>query len=57
VIQAERWQGHDEKRAFALYGVPDGDYLLIAQDDHDEPSAASQPLRVKVAGSDVPGSI
>lgn len=55
VIQASGWQGHEENRVFALYGVPDGDYLLIAQDDHDEPSAASPPHRVKVAGSDVSG--
>ena len=42
-------------RAFSFYGVPDGDYYVIAQDDYDEPGAASPPLRIKVAGNDVAG--
>jgi len=55
VTQASSWQGYEQKRAFTFYGVPDGDYYLIAQDEYDEPKAASQPLRVKVAGNDVTG--
>jgi hypothetical protein len=55
VIQAGGWQGHEQNRAFSFYGVPDGDYYLIAQDDYDEPGAASTPLRIKIAGNDVTG--
>jgi hypothetical protein len=55
VTQASGWQGYEHNRAFTFYGVPDDDYYLIAQDEYDEPKAASQPLRVKVAGNDEAG--
>ena len=55
MIQSGSWDKGPEKRGFAYYGVPDGDYYLIAQDDSDEPTAASSPLRVTVKGSDVTG--
>lgn len=55
VIQAGGWQGYERNRTFSFYGVPDGDYYVIAQDDYDEPGAASSPLRIKVAGNDVTG--
>ncbi|MEK6320173.1 MAG: carboxypeptidase-like regulatory domain-containing protein [Acidobacteriota bacterium] len=43
-------------RGFALYGVPDGDYELVAQMDiGTESSAASTPRHVVVKGSDVTG--
>lgn len=43
-------------RGFAVYGVPDGDYDLIAQMDVGaESSAASAPRHVVVKGSDVTG--
>jgi len=43
-------------RGFALYGVPDGDYDLIAQMDVGaESSAASAPRHVVVKGADVTG--
>jgi 5-hydroxyisourate hydrolase-like protein (transthyretin family) len=43
-------------RGFALYGVPDGDYDLIAQMDvGTESSAASAPRHVVVKGADVTG--
>ena len=55
VLQAGGWQGYQQNRSFSFYGVPDGDYYVIAQDDYDEPGAASQPLRIKVEGNDVTG--
>ena len=43
-------------RGFALYGLPDGDYDLIAQMDvGTESSAASAPRRIVVKGADVTG--
>ena len=43
-------------RGFALYGVPDGDYELVAQmDAGTESSAASTPRHIVVKGSDVTG--
>lgn len=55
VIVASGWQGHEKNRSFSLYGVQDGDYYVVAQDDYDEPGAAAQAVRVKVAGADVTG--
>ena len=54
-IQAGRWEGYQQNGAFSFYGVPDGDYYVIAQDEYDEPGAASSPIRVKVTGHDVTG--
>jgi hypothetical protein len=46
----------DSTRNFAVYGVPDGEYVLTAQFlMGGEGSAASQPRRVAVKGSDVTG--
>ena len=46
----------ENSRAFALYGVPDGEYQLIAQVNiAGEGSAASSPRRVAVRGADVTG--
>ncbi len=42
-------------KAFSFYGAADGDYFLIAQNDPDDPSAASIPRRITVRGSDVTG--
>jgi hypothetical protein len=43
-------------RGFALYGVPDGEYDLVAKMDiGTESSAASAPRRVTVKGMDVTG--
>jgi hypothetical protein len=43
-------------RGFALYGVPDGEYDLVAQMNIGiESSAASAPRRVTVKGTDVTG--
>jgi hypothetical protein len=53
-IEASEWQGGEASRAFVFYGVPDGEYYLLAQDDVDEPTAASPPQRVSVKG-DVTG--
>ena len=55
VVQEREWKGYKENGSFAFYGVPDGDYYVIAQNDYDEPSAASQPYRVVVKGRDVTG--
>jgi hypothetical protein len=46
----------ENTRSFAIYGVPDGDYQLIAQFTiAGEGSSASQPRRVVVKGADVTG--
>jgi hypothetical protein len=54
-IEVSDWIGDEANRAFVFYGVPDGEYYLMAQDDTDEPTAASLPHRVSVKGSDVTG--
>jgi Carboxypeptidase regulatory-like domain len=44
------------ERSFAFYGVPDGEYDLLAQmSNGPDNSAASSPRRVKVKGTDVTG--
>ena len=44
------------ERGFALYGVPDGEYDLVAQTSTGpESSAASTPRRLTVKGTDVTG--
>ena len=48
-------RGFKEKRTFIFYGVPDGDYFVVAHNDSDALAAASQPYRVTVKGADVRG--
>jgi protocatechuate 3,4-dioxygenase beta subunit len=48
-------KGFKENRTFIIYGVPDGDYFVVAQNDSDTPTAASQPYRITVKGADVRG--
>ena len=55
VVQERAWKGYKENGSFIFYGVPDGDYYVIAQNDYDEPSAASLPFKVVVKGKDVTG--
>jgi hypothetical protein len=45
----------DKSRSFALYGVPDGEYDVMARRGFDTDSAASLPRRVTVKGGDVTG--
>lgn len=40
---------------YEFFGVPDGDYELIAREDSGEAPAASSPRRVTVRGADVAG--
>ena len=40
---------------FDFFGVPDGDYELIARESGDEAAAASSPRQVTVRGADVAG--
>ena len=47
--------GTGTPRAFALYGIPDGEYQILAQAAVIEGGAASTPRRVIVRGSDVTG--
>lgn len=56
VIESRAYVQLRAGRGFAVYGVPDGDYELIAQMDVGaENSAASAPRHVVVKGSDVTG--
>ena len=55
VLQSASYQGYKSSGAFAIHGLPDGDYLVIAQDDVDEPGAASAVVPISVRGSDVGG--
>jgi hypothetical protein len=55
VIHSSRWDGYAKSGAFSFFGVPDGDYYVVAQDDRDDPGAASSPVRIRVAGRDVIG--
>ncbi|MEK6301873.1 MAG: carboxypeptidase-like regulatory domain-containing protein [Acidobacteriota bacterium] len=54
-IRTTSWAGNQENPSFAFYGVPDGDYYLIAQDRSWDPEAASQPRLISVKGTDVTG--
>ncbi|MEK6299519.1 MAG: carboxypeptidase-like regulatory domain-containing protein [Acidobacteriota bacterium] len=47
-----------QDQSFAFYGVPDGDYYLIARHfaDGEQEGAVSKPTRIKVAGGDVAGA-
>lgn len=54
-IEAEELQIDEENRAFAFYGVPDGDYYLVAENKEEEPYRASLPTPASVKGRGVTG--
>ncbi|HEX5733749.1 MAG TPA: carboxypeptidase-like regulatory domain-containing protein [Blastocatellia bacterium] len=45
----------DRNRSFALYGVPDGEYEIIARRGSGGEGAASLPRRITVKGADITG--
>lgn len=48
--------GREQDRAFAFYGIPDGEYDLVAQRGfNNDDSSISPPRRVTVKGADVTG--
>ena len=49
--QASSFNDH----AFAFYGLPDGEYELVAQQSSQRDFKASEPKRIKVQGADVTG--
>lgn len=54
-IEAGAWRGDETDRTFAFHSVPDGEYYLLAQDQDDEPNAASAPRQITVKGDDITG--
>src|SRR5262245_12119538 len=48
-------EGSQQDRSFLFYGVADGDYYLVAENDSETPTAASQPYHLTVKGADVRG--
>jgi len=48
-------EGYQENRKFLFNGMPNGDYFVVAQNDAEAPTAASQPYQVTVKGADVRG--
>jgi carboxypeptidase family protein len=45
----------DDNRGFAFYGLPDGEYLIIASSDGADLGLAAAPARIKLSGADVAG--
>src|SRR5215470_13162427 len=45
----------DDNRGFAFYGLPDGEYVVIARSIGDDQSLAAEPARIKLSGADVAG--
>jgi hypothetical protein len=43
------------EHAFAFYGLPDGEYELVAQQSYQRELRASEPKRIKIQGADVTG--
>jgi hypothetical protein len=56
MIEAQEFvQFRDKTRSFAFYGVPDGEYDVMARRGGEADSAASVPRRIAVKGGDVTG--
>jgi Carboxypeptidase regulatory-like domain len=45
----------DDNRGFAFYGLPDGEYVVIARSIGDDQGLAAEPARIKLSGADVAG--
>ena len=55
VIATKYVFGRGGETGYEFFGVPDGDYELIAREDGNESAAASSPRKVTVRGADVAG--
>jgi hypothetical protein len=45
----------DDNRGFAFYGLPDGEYIVIARSVGDDQGLAAEPARITLSGADVAG--
>src|SRR5262245_12591253 len=45
----------DDKRSFEFYGLPDGEYILIARSAGDDQGLAAAPARITLSGADIAG--